>query len=308
MQTERNRESRFDWTCALALNSAREVVSGSPEILCDAIRRAADLRIYTEFRHNEHIDTDSDNPELVREVSAFQVTYLLEDRWAAGIMVGRQPVGLPSVGFGARASMSFFLYNQDGRQAVARPFLDGGPVTARPGPSPVDDHSRMPKYHQEDAWDQGTNAPSQNFIYDFESYRYCVREAWREVLACTAEGEVASGSLASLAEAFAAGCDVKVGILDLCRDLAVGATLPHEVFVQTGWSYHYTARGLFIAATLPVVRIRPSIPLVYVSRGWDFAWLIARTDGTVSQLIYDPYTLSPRRATSRHAIRWFIGP
>ena len=35
--------------------------------LCDAIRRGADLRIYTELLFNEHIDTSSDCGEVVSE-------------------------------------------------------------------------------------------------------------------------------------------------------------------------------------------------------------------------------------------------
>ena len=36
----------------LTLDRERRLVSGSEEALTDAIRRAADLRIYTEFRYN----------------------------------------------------------------------------------------------------------------------------------------------------------------------------------------------------------------------------------------------------------------
>jgi len=32
--------------------------------------------------------------------------------------------------------MPFFLYNQNGQQAIARPFLDGVPPSGKPGPSP----------------------------------------------------------------------------------------------------------------------------------------------------------------------------
>ena len=45
---------------ALTLRADRSVESGSEAELAAAIRRGADLRIYTEFRHNEHIDTASD--------------------------------------------------------------------------------------------------------------------------------------------------------------------------------------------------------------------------------------------------------
>ena len=61
----------------LTLGADRAIRGGSFAALNDAVRRAADLRIATEFRHNEHIDIASANPELVREVAEFRVTYLL---------------------------------------------------------------------------------------------------------------------------------------------------------------------------------------------------------------------------------------
>ncbi len=62
------------WNCALELDSAREIVAGSEASLVEAIRRGADLRIYTAFRYNEHIEPGSDNGEIVEEVSDFRVT------------------------------------------------------------------------------------------------------------------------------------------------------------------------------------------------------------------------------------------
>lgn len=41
----------------------------------------------------------------------------------AGSMISRQPVERPE-GFGPRPSRSCFLYNQDGSQAIACPYLD----------------------------------------------------------------------------------------------------------------------------------------------------------------------------------------
>src|SRR5689334_12610037 len=41
----------------LTLNGDRTIRAGSYAALADAIRRAADLRVATEFRHNEHINT-----------------------------------------------------------------------------------------------------------------------------------------------------------------------------------------------------------------------------------------------------------
>lgn len=291
------------WIPAIELNSAREVISGSPKALCDAIRNGADLRINTDFKHNEHIDTTSDLTDVIVEVSEFRVTYLLDDRWTAGFMTQRQPFQ-PPVEFGPRPSMSFFLYNQDGHQAVGRPFLDGQPATGIPGASPIASHLDMPKYHQLDSWDAQTNAPSENFIYDFDIFRYFVCNRWREVLSHDAQGNVLSGSFADLSQAFSAGCEVKVGIRNLCADLSDG--LNHEVFVQICSGFLYPERGYFSAETQPVVRVAPAIPLQYASRNWDFGWFILRTDGFLSSRLCDPYTLAFRHAQGQYAMRWFV--
>jgi hypothetical protein len=294
------------WTCALALDSRRTVVAGSERRLVDAIRRGGDLRIYTEFIHSEHIDVRSKSAERVREVAEFGVTYLLDERWAAGIMSLRQPVELPT-GFGQRPSMSFFLYNQDGRQAIGRPYLDGVPSHGVPGASLPQGPADMPKYHAHESWDAETNAPSYNFTYDFDVFKYYVRNSWEEVLCHNAEGKTQSGSVDALASAFSDGCAVKVGITGLCSDLAdEHSSLEHEVFVETGSGYYYLDQRLFIAGSHPVVRVKPGIPLRYQSRGWDFGWLVLRTDGVVVYRRCDPYTLGFEDVQKRHAIRWFV--
>jgi hypothetical protein len=325
------------WMCALELNERRETTAGSQAALCDAIRRGADLRIRTDFVYNEHIDPRSSNPEVVREVSDFRVTYMVEDRWAAGIMSLRMPIEPPE-GFGPRASMSFFMYNQDGQQAIARPYLDGPPTVAEKGTGPIcqngpkgathkldlspfppptgssppADHGDMPKYHELDRWDAKTNAPSSNFIYDFSLFRYLVCDNWQEVFAHTAEGETVLGSVDALSEAFCEGREVKVGIRGLCADLCGEAgsggdsAADHMVFVQTGPGYYCTERRLFSAGCQPVVRVRPAIPMRYASRGWDFGWLMARTDGFVARWLCDPYTLRFQKSHGRYGIRWFV--
>jgi hypothetical protein len=295
------------WTSALELDCRRSVTSGSQTALCNAIRRGADLRILTEFIYNEHLDTRSENAEGVVEVADFRVTYLVEDRWAAGIMSLRMPISPPD-GFGIRESMSFFMYNQDGQQAIARPYLDGVAATLERGPSPLDDHSDMPKYHQLDNWDAGTNAPSSNFIYDFQRFEYLVCDEWQEVFSHTTEGAVASGSLEALREAFVEGREIKVGISGLCADMVESPTgaPDHAVFVQTGPGYYCTERRLFCAGSQPVIRVRPSIPMRYTSGGWDFGWLMSRTDGYVDRWLCDPYTLRFRKSPCRCAIRWFV--
>ncbi len=291
------------WKKVLELNEQRQPVEGSVHELCAAIGRGADLRIGTAFRHNEHIDTASDNRELVREHMDFRVTYLLDDRWAAGIETLRMPVSLPD-GFGPRASMSFFLYNQDGNQAIGRPYLDGLSA-AVPGARSAPGHDQvMPRLRMLGAADEETNAPSHHFIYAFDYYRFFVCDRWREMLAHDEDGRVISGSLADLIAAVNAGREVKVGIRGLCADLGAGP--PHEVFVHVGPCYHYTASGLLIGATHPLVRVCPAIPLIYHSRAWDFGWLIARTDGFVARWLCNPYSLQFTKSHSRHAMRWFV--
>jgi hypothetical protein len=299
--------SRTDWRCALELDAARQPVAGSTTALAAAIRRAADLRVYTEFRHNEHIDVTSPNPELIQEVSEFGVTYLLDDAWVAGAMTLRQPVQLPS-GFGPRPSLSFFLYNQDGRQAIARPYLDGPIPPGRPGPAVPEAPPGMPKYQTLDSWDADTNAPSSNFVYAFGAYRYCVAETWREVLAHDADGRVTAGSLLALTTAFARGCEVKVAIRGLCADLLPPATpVPeHETFIQCGPLYYYTDQRLLIAETHPLVRVAPRLPMCYRSGEWDFGWVVLRTDGEVVYRCCDPYRLTFRDRGLRCALRWFV--
>ncbi len=307
------------WSCVLKLDEHRRTTFGGTAALCDAVRAGADLRIGTAFRHNEHIDVTSANDELIREVMDFRITYLLDDRWVAGIQNLRMPVALPD-GFGPRASMSFFLYNQDGHQAIARPHLDGQPPTAAVGPSPVNEHGDMPRYHERESWDAGTNAPSSNFIYDFEYFHYYVRDQWEQVLSHAADGSVVSGSVEALADAVAAGSEVKIAVRGLCEDLSpvpessvpaseLPASQPpvdHEVFIHLGACYYYTQSKRLMASANPVVRTRPTIPLRYTSTGWDFGWLMPRTDGHVARWLCDPYTLRFRKSAERYAMRWFL--
>lgn len=293
------------WKDVLELDRNRQVVKGTSSALCEAIGRGADLRIYTEFKYGEHIEPGSLNLELVQEVSDFRVSYLVDNRWVAGIMNLRVPA-LPPNGFGPQISMSFFMYNQDGSQAIARPYMYGRPVTGAKGISPIDDHSDMPKYHQFDNWDAGTNAPSSNFIYDFEAYRFVVSDDWREVYRHSADGSAISGSLDRLTEAFTKGCEIKVAISNPCIDLSGQDAVSHELFVHGGPGYYNTQQRLFTVESQPAVRVKPGIPMKYASDGWDFGWFLLRTDGFVSYWRCDPYTLTFEKLTARYAIRWFV--
>jgi len=245
------------WQCVLELDETRTVVSGGADALADAIRRGADLRLCTEFRHNEHIDVTSDSPELIREAMDFRITILLDDRWTAAVLNLRQPVSLPDR-FGPRPSMSFFLYNQDGGQALARPYLDGVTVTGDRGPAEPQAPDNMPKFHALDVWDVDTNAPSMNFVYDFDKYRFHVRDDWQEMLCHTETGTVVSGSVAALIDR---SLTVAARILERCgllgefhdsdafgRDLAADGRRPHSCLSRAGLvavDMTRTSRGLF---------------------------------------------------------------
>lgn len=293
------------WKCVLERDAKRQVTAGSEARLVEAIVNGADLRIYTEFIHNQHIDVASDCDERIREVAEFAVTYVVKGTWVAGIMSLRQPIELPE-GFGPRPSMSFFLYNQDASQAIARPFLDGQNTVGSP---PLLCMQKMPKYHKFDQFDADTNAPSHNFIYDFDVYRYHVSDCWKEVLTHDEWGNVASGSLTDLIENFSMGCELKIAVQGLCDDLVENKnenTLHHEIFVQAGPGYYYTEQKLFIAGSHPVVRVSPNIPMRYKSNNWDFGWIMARTDGRIVYRRCDPYTLKFSDIVLHKVIRWFV--
>ena len=303
----RNPTPASGWRCALELDESRAIRSGSEAELCDAIRRGADLRVGTKFRHHEHIEPGSDRKDVIQEFIDFRITYLLENRWSAGICNLRMPVHTPD-GFGPRESMSFFLYNQDGLQAVARPYLDGKSTHDHMA-SCLETFSRMQRFREIGRADTNTNAPSYTFIYDFDEFRYCVNNRWHEVLAHDADGSVMYGSIDVLADAFRTGAEFKVSIRGLCNDLAAdpASAMDHELFVHLGSCYYYTGSKLFLGATHPVVRAAPQIPLTYHSHAWDFGWLLPRTDGCVARWLCDPYTLKFEKSTTRHAIRWFVG-
>jgi hypothetical protein len=98
-----------------------------------------------------------------------------------------------------------------------------------------------------------------------------------------------------------------VAIRNLCSDLGeTSAAVEHEVFVHLGACYYYTEEKRLLGAAHPMVRTRPSIPMGYGSRAWDFGWLMPRSDGFVAGWLCDPYTLKFRREDGRYAMRWFV--
>ena len=285
----------------LSLDSRRRVTAGSPKALRDAIRRGGDLRIYTGFKHNEHIDVHSDNPELIHEISDFRVTWLLDDRWVAGAMNLRMPVVPPGI-FGPRPSWSFFLYNEDGSQAIARPFLDGQTRVPPTGEFPAVSPADMPKYHTLSDFDQGTNAPSQNFVYDFEAYHFFVNDCWEEIYAHDAQGNPLLGSYDDLTSAFLANRELKAAIRDFGR--APGEPTC-ELFTHLGSGYQNTETRNFCINSQPVVVVQPAIPLRYASGNWSFGNMILRSNGEVTYWKCDPYLMQYSKVTCRCPIRYF---
>ncbi len=304
----------FEWKCVLELRPDRSIASGSYSALCAAVRNGADLRIYTEWRYEEHVapglaDPDPRNNGLVQEIIDMRETMLMDDRYAAGITTLRQPI-LPCHGFNRDAPprTSFFMYGMDGRQSVANLMLDDATPTAQPGVSRiVPPPTRMPKMRQAEENDAGTPGPSRNFIYDFEVYRFFVKEDWSSILAHDTTGRVTSGSWEAFHQAHRDGREFKAGIAGLCADLAGPAdSIPHEFFTLLGSGWVHTALGRYEALSHPLVRVTPAIPMTYRSRGWDVAWVYLQTDGCAVVRALDPYTRKFRDRETRLNCRWFV--
>jgi hypothetical protein len=156
----------------------------------------------------------------------------------------------------------------------------------------------------EELFDQETSAPSRNFIYDMEVYRFWVCDNWTEVFAHDHEGRVTSGSFAAVEQANWQGRELKVAIRDLCRDRGEG--FPHEVFTCTGSSWVHSRLRRYEAQTHPILRVAPAIPLQFASRNWDVVWVFLRTDGFAVVRALDPYTRTFRDHEARFACRWFV--
>jgi hypothetical protein len=291
------------WKCVYELNRSREVVAGSATDLASAVSRGADLRIYTTFDWVDHMGTEHPDQGVVEETIDLRVAYLLGDDRIAALTPLRYPADA-GLGFGKEPSLSFYMYNQDGQFGIARPYFRAAERHGDPRPRP----DFGPHYHVLDWHDAATPSPSHNAVYDFNCYRWLVRDDWREVLAHDEAGEVIDGSLDALVDAFRAGCSVKVAVRDLCSDLAEPGRPPvrHEVFVELGSMYYHRERGFHSGESLPLVRIAPAVPLRYAPSNWTFGWVLARTDGRMFHLNVDPYTREISRTSDRYAARWFV--
>ena len=303
-ETSHTLSNRFEFCCVLELDDTRNITSGSPDLLNQALARGADLKIETVFRHDEHMDMDSPIKDHVLEVSEFPASIIVDGRWSASFMTMRQPADVPH-GFGPRASLSLFMYNQDGTQGIARPYLDGQPASGMKGLYEPYAYSEHKKMHYLSCFDKETNAPSDNFIYAFDHFRYLVCDRYRLLCSFGQKGELLAGNKEALWEAVRAGADIKVGITGICSELPAAQPYDHILYVRAAFLYHYKESGLLVAETHPFVRVAPAIPLRYSSDNWDYCWAIVRTDGACSVMRMDPYTLAFTETKMRFKVSWF---
>lgn len=288
------------WKAVYELNRARQKISGRAADLAAAVKRGADLRIYTTFDWVDHMGADHPDQGEVEETIDLRVVYVLGGEWVAALTPLRYPADA-GLGFGRQPSLSFFMYNQDGRFGIARPHLEA--PSDQQGPPDFGPH-----YHVIDCHDAQTRSPSHNATYDFNCYRWLVRDDWRQVLSHDEHGEVIDGSLEALIDAFRMGCSVKIAVRNLCRELAAPGenALEHEVLVELGSMYYHRERGFHSGESLPLVRIAPSVPLRYAPSSWNFGWILARTDGRMFHLSIDPYTRAIVRTSAQYAARWLV--
>lgn len=283
-----------DWKLALELRPDRSIAAGSKDELIAALARGADLRVYTEFLFEEHIvPGGTDDPTqngLIREVIDFRETIVVEGRHAAGITTLRQALN-PPFGFNGTPRMSYFLYTTDGEQAAANVFFGPPPDPAAPFGTRVVNptYADMPKMGPDELFDGGTIAPARNFVYDFERYRYFVRDDWQEL-----------DSFDAIEAAQVAGREIKVGVAGL-----LGSGPTHEVFIGVGSGFLHTGPRVYSCLTHPLVRVAPAVPLRYASGNWDVAWVFLRTDGFAIIRRMDPQTHAWTDTETRLACRWF---
>lgn len=304
------------WTCALERGPDRSILSGSEAALCDAIRRGADLRVYTEWLYEEHIapdlpfPADPRNAGVLEEIVDFRQTMLIDDRYAAGVTTLRQPIQPAAQGFNVNAGprTSFFLYDMHANQACANILLDDTAAAVPPGAhTRIPPRPAMPKMSAEDQYDLGTLGPSRNFVYDMEVYRFFVRDDWEPVLSHDERGQVTAGSWEAFHAAHRAGREFKVALRNPCADLGNASGRPeHEVFTLLGSGWVHTRRRFYEVLSHPIVRIAPANPLRYASFNWDLAWVFVRTDGFAALRVLDPYTRRFTDRRSRLACRWFV--
>jgi len=290
-----------DPVIAMTLNPKLEIIQGSVVNLNSLLAAGADLKVSTGFTFNEHIDINSKDDQTVAETSTFAQTVIIDDHWSAGFMTLRQPVELPN-GFGTANSLSLFLYNQNGLQAMAKLVLDGQVEKALN--NDTDDFGYV-KNHLISMNDQGTCGVSRNFIYDFDFMAFSLNDIYEELFANSKEGICVGGSIDGMAEAYAKGRGIKLAVKDISEALWGKSTHSDEHFLHCASSYYLTKEKVMIASSLPFISVPADIPLTYKARSYKYCWLVARSDGRVEIRSYSPFENKWLTQTMRTKLRWF---
>lgn len=285
----------------LKLDSKRRIVNGGTELLNKKIDSGGDLRISTGFLHNEHIDKSSNDNQLIIETSTFAETVMIDTKWSAFFMTLRQPVALRD-GFGYPNSLSLFLYNQNGQQALARMVLN---EIVNPAIEKSISECDPKKNHTINVLDNDTLGASKNFIYDFEFYNFIITDCYVEVYANTQDGTCVFGDIELLKEAYNEGRGIKIAMKGLSNIMWEDTRHEDEIFIHCGSSYYYTKDKLMISNTLPFVSVPADIPLEYKSRGFRYCWVVARTDGRVEIRTYNPFDDIWETRSAHLSLRWF---
>lgn len=290
-----------DPVIAMTLNPKREIVQGSVEKLNGLIAAGADLKVSTGFTFNEHIDINAKDDQTVIETSTFAQTVIIDNHWSAAFMTLRQPVELPH-GFGHANSLSLFLYNQNGLQAMAKLILDGQVEKALN--HDTDDFGYV-KNHLISMSDQGTLGVSRNFIYDFDFMAFSLDDTYKELYANSKEGLCVGGSIDVMAEAYAKGRGIKLAVSDLSEALWGKSSHSDEHFLPCASSYYLTREKVMITNSLPFISVPADIPLTYKTRSYKYCWLVARSDGRVEIRSYSPFENKWLTQAMRTKLRWF---
>ena len=288
----------------LSLDENRSITEGSTRKLNEEIRKGAEIRISTGFLCNEHIDVESDDDQLMVETTHFEETVLIDDHWSAYYMTLRQPVSANQGLFGDPSSLSLFLYNQDGRQALARVIMDGRRDEVSLAHT---EDGGMAKMHTFSINDADTPGISKNFIYDFEFYRFMACSCYEEIYANDANGDMVSGDIDALGAAYACGRPIKIAFKGL-SDVMWGKTgHTDEIYIQCGSSYYYTDNKVMLTNTHPFVSVPADIPMTYKPRSFRYCWLVASTDGRTEVRSYDPFLSEWKITKANLPVRWFAG-
>jgi hypothetical protein len=169
----------------------------------------------------------------------------------------------------------------------------------------VEAAANIPKMSCTQLNDEGTSGPSLQFVYEFERYRYWVRDDWELMLAHGADGTVTDGSWRDLHDAHRAGRDIKIGLVNLSADLAAEA-MEHVVFSPAGSSWTHAPTELIETMSHPLIRVAPGKPFAYSSGNWDVSWVFIRSTGEATIRRLDPYTRRFEDRKTRLGCRWYV--